>query len=78
MPWLQKLNDDKGHIVPNGSDDVWHPMMMMSDYAQLFIFVLYWLRMKLYGFVNFFEQHLVPYEYVGISLVVIEASKWLL
>ena len=25
---------------------------------------------------NFVEQHLVPYEYTGISLVVIEASKW--
>ena len=34
--------------------------------------------MKLYGFVNFVEQHIVPYEYTGISLVVIEASKWLL
>ena len=34
--------------------------------------------MKLYGFANFIEQHLVPYEYAGINLVVIEASKWLL
>ena len=34
--------------------------------------------MKLYGFANFVEQHLVPYEYAGINLVVIEASKWLL
>ena len=34
--------------------------------------------MKLYGFANFVEQHLVPYEYASISLVVIEASKWLL
>ena len=36
--------------------------------------------MKLYGFANFIEQHLVPYnyEYAGISLVVIEASMWLL
>ena len=34
--------------------------------------------MKLYGFANFVEQHLVPYEYTGISLVVIEAFKWLL
>ena len=50
----------------------------MIDYMQLFIFVLYWLRMKLYGFANFVEQHLVPYEYAGISLAVIEASKWLL
>ena len=33
--------------------------------------------MKLYGFADFVEQHLVPYEYAGISLVVIEASKWL-
>ena len=31
--------------------------------------------MKLYGFANFVEQHLVPYEYTGISLVVIEASN---
>ena len=50
----------------------------MTDYAQLFVFVLYWLRMKLYVFANFVEQHLVSYEYPGISLVVIEASKWLL
>ena len=32
--------------------------------------------MKLYGFANFVEQHLVPYEYGSISLVVIEASIW--
>ena len=52
--------------------------MMMTDYTQLFVFVLYWLRMKLYGFANFVEQHLVPYEYASINLVVIEAPKWLL
>ena len=52
--------------------------MMMTDYAQLFIFVLYWLLMKLYDFANFVEQHLVPYEYAGINVVVIEAPKWLL
>ena len=52
------LKDNKGHIVPNGSDDVRCPMMM-TDYTQLFVFVLYWLRMKLYGFANFVEQHLV-------------------
>ena len=34
--------------------------------------------MKFYGFVNFFEQNLVPYEYASISLVVIEASMRLL
>ena len=34
--------------------------------------------MKLYGFANFVEQYLVPYEYASISLVVIEASMWLL
>ena len=34
--------------------------------------------MKFYGIVNFIEQHLVPYEYASISLVVIEASIWLL
>ena len=33
--------------------------------------------MKLYGFANFVEQHIVPYEYTGINLV-IEASVWLL
>ena len=33
--------------------------------------------MKLYDFANF-VKHLVPYEYAGISLVVIEAFKWLL
>ena len=44
----------------------------------IFVFALYWLRMKLYGFTNFVEQHLVPYEYASIDLVVIEASKWLL
>ena len=52
--------------------------MMMTDYTQLLVFVLYLSLMKLYGFVNFVEQHLVPYEYAGISLVVIEASMWLL
>ena len=74
MPWPQRLNDDEGYIVPNGSDDVKRPMMM-TDYAQLFVFVLYWLWMKLYGFANFVEQHLMPYEYTSINLVVIEASK---
>ena len=34
--------------------------------------------MKLYGFANFVEQNLVPYEYTSISLVVIEASMRLL
>ena len=41
--------------------------MTMTDYAQLFVFVLHWLQMKLYGFANFVEQHLVPYEYASIS-----------
>ena len=38
MPWLQRLkfNDDEGHIVPNGSDDV-RRLMTMTDYAQLFV-----------------------------------------
>ena len=31
--------------------------------------------MKLYGFANFVEKHLMLYEYASI---VIEASKWLL
>ena len=52
--------------------------IMMTNYTQLFVFVLYWLLMKLYGFANFVEQHLVPYEYASISLVVIETSMWLL
>ena len=78
MLWPQRLiNDDEGHIVPNGFDDVKRPMMM-TDYVQLFVFLLYWLRMKLCGFANFVEQHLMLYEYAGISLVAIEASKWLL
>ena len=34
--------------------------------------------MKLYGFVDFVEQHIVPYEYVSISLAVIVAAMWLL
>ena len=34
--------------------------------------------MKLYGFANFVEQHFVPYKYASISLVIIEASMWLL
>ena len=50
----------------------------MTDYVQLFVFVLYWSQVKLYGFANFVEQHPVPYEYAGISLVFIEASKCLL
>ena len=40
MPWPQRLNDDEGHTIPNGSDDV-KRLMMMNDYAQLFVFVLY-------------------------------------
>ena len=52
--------------------------MIMTDYAQLCVFVLYRLLMKLYGFANFVEQHLVPYEYASISLAVIEAFMWLL
>ena len=77
IPWPQRLNDDEGHIVPNGSDDVKRPITM-TDYLQLFVFVLYWLWMKLYSFENFVEQHFVPYEYTSMGLVVIEASKWLL
>ena len=34
--------------------------------------------MKYYGFANFVEQHFVPYEYTITSLVVIEASVWLI
>ena len=36
MPWLQRLNDDEGHIVPDGSNDV-RRLMTMTDYAQLFV-----------------------------------------
>ena len=46
----------------------------VTDYVQLFVFELYCLQMKLSGFANFVEHHLVPYEYVGIGLVAIEAS----
>ena len=77
MPWPLKLNDDEGHIVPHGFDNV-RRVMIMTEYMQVFVFALYWLLMKLYGFANFVEQHLVPYEYASISLVVIEASMWLL
>ena len=50
-----------------------------DDWLRVIIcFVLNWLRMKLYGFANFVEQHLVRYEYAGISLVVVEASMLLL
>ena len=52
--------------------------MTMTHYEQLFAFVLHCLWMKLYGFANFVEQHLVPYEYTSISLAVIEASMWIL
>ena len=52
--------------------------MMISDYTQLFVFVLHWLLMKLYNLANFVEQYLVPYEYANISLVITEASMWLL
>ena len=52
--------------------------MTMTGYLQSFVFVLYWLLIKLYGFANFVEPHLVPYEYASISLVAIEASMWLL
>ena len=52
--------------------------MMMTDCTQLFVFALYLLLMKLYGFANLVEQHLVTYEYASISLVVTEASMWLL
>ena len=51
-------------IAPNGSDTV-RRLMMMTDYTQLFVFVLYWLWKKLYDFANFVKQHIVPYEYAG-------------
>ena len=69
-------SNDKGHIVPNGSDDVKRPMMM-TDYVQLFCFCIVLTTDEIVRLANFVEQHLVPYEYAGISLVVIEASKWL-
>ena len=40
MPWPQTLNDDEGHIVPNGSEDIRRPITM-TNYTQLFAFVLY-------------------------------------
>ena len=43
--------------------------MVMTDYVQLFIFVLYWLLMKLYGFANFGEQHLVPYRSLHVVII---------
>ena len=52
--------------------------MTMTYYVQFLVFVLYWLLMKLYGFVNYVEQHIVPYEYASISLAVIVAALWLL
>ena len=45
--------------------------MMMTDY-------LFCIIMVTDGFAIFVEQHLVPYEYASISLVVIETSMWLL
>ena len=39
MPWPQKLNDDEGHIVPNGSDDV-ICLITMTDYSQLFFCIV--------------------------------------
>ena len=49
-------------------------MMMMTTTDYAWLFVLYCTDY----FANYVEQHLVPYEYAGISMVVIEASKWLL
>ena len=40
MPWPQRLNDNEGHIVPNGSDDV-KCLITMTDYVQLFVSVPY-------------------------------------
>ena len=40
MAWPQRLNDDEGHIVPNESDNV-KRLMMMTDYAHFFVFLLY-------------------------------------
>ena len=48
----------------------------MTDHVQLLFWLL--MKLKLYGFDNFVEQHLVPCEYASISLDVIEASMWLL
>ena len=41
MPWSQRLNDDEGHIVPNGFDDVRCPITM-TDYVQLLNQVCAW------------------------------------
>ena len=32
---------------------------------------------KLYGFANFVDQHIVPYKCASMGLVVIEAFMWL-
>ena len=40
MTFKAKINDDDKHICTNGPDDVRRPMMM-TDYMQLSVFVLY-------------------------------------
>ena len=66
-----KLNDDDRHICTNGPDD---------GRLGAIVFCIVLITDEILWITNFVEQHLVPYEYlyVSISLVVIEASMWLL
>ena len=50
--------------------------MMMTDYTQLFVYIVMKLLIKLYGFANFVDYHLVPCECASIGLLVIEASSY--
>ena len=42
MPWPQRLNDNEGHIVSYGSDDVRYPITM-TDYIVLITDEIVWL-----------------------------------
>ena len=52
--------------------------MTMPDHVQLFVLYCTDYCWSCMAFANFVEQYLVPYEYASISLVVVEASMWLL
>ena len=42
MPWLKRFNEDRGHIVPNGSDDVRLLLLLMiSQYTQKTYRIMY-------------------------------------
>ena len=73
MTWPLKLSDNDGYIVlmdPTISD--------VNDDNWLRTIIRFCIVLITDEIVWLCEQHLVPYEYAGISLVVIEASKWLL